>query len=101
METLNQALETYKNHYIVKMTIDDSWINDTIRKSTDYIKDGLFDHHKSFYYVEGNYCYYKDYFGRGWHKRKIDNNGFIKYQNALVMNPYTKEIKSRYDYFNR
>ena len=62
------------------------------------IQTGLFPHHVVTYYTENGYCYYKEYFGTGWHKRKIDKNGFIKFQNCLMMNPDTKELISRYDY---
>lgn len=91
---LSDIIETHGNN---PMTTDDN-TNDIRAKATGYIKDGLFDHHVSFYYVEDGYFFYKEYFGNGWNKRKIDENGFAKYLNSLMFNVNSRAIYSRSSY---
>lgn len=91
METLQQAIERHKNNHLTIPEIS----REIEERATGYIKDGLFNHHLSFYYLENGYFYYIEFFGLGWNKRKISRDHWVKYQNALAYNVQTGELCNR------
>ncbi len=65
------------------------------KKATGSIQTGLFSHHRVFYYFEDGYFYYREYFGSGWHKRKPNKAGFVKFLNSLALNVKTLTFTDR------
>ena len=93
MEFTERALKTFMNHPQTNKTFTDELL-----EKTDFaVKDGLFQYHVSFVHVSGNYAYYFEFLGNGWKNRKIVN-GWIKYQNALMLNVETMEIRARHEF---
>lgn len=92
--TLEAALKLYKG----LSRIPDSWVKDVESKATGVIQDGLFPHHKSFYYVddEGRF-WYRDFLGQSWKMRRPNREGWVKYQTALAFNIHSKKLVARRD----
>lgn len=92
--TLTSALKLYQS----SDRIPESWKEDVKSKATGVIQDGLFPHHKSFYYIDKDGVFwYRDFFGQAWHKRRPDKQGWVKYQNALAFNIHSKKLVERRD----
>lgn len=97
MDKVEKALKVWVNH-----PLTDKSQKDNLLEKTDFIvKDGLFDHHVTFFHIgTDGYYYYKTFFGKGWHKRKPDNQGWIKFLNCLAFNLRTGQIEERRKVFN-
>jgi len=94
MEFTERALKDFINH----PNTDKTFINELLEKTDFAVRDGLFNHHVSFIRVDGYYAYYFEFLGHVWNKRKI-YNGWIKYQNALMLNIKTGELKARHEFY--
>ena len=92
MDNTEKHLKVWLNH-----PLTDKSQKDVLLEKTDFsICDGMFSHHVSFFYEGANgMFYYRTFFGKGWHARKPNKEGWIKYLDSLAVNVYTKEIKAR------
>lgn len=92
---LEKALEALKNNPL----ISEKQYREVADKASFAIKDGLGDHHVSFCYEENGCIYYREFFGRGWNKRRASKHGWIKYLNSLAYNIYEGRYDSRREVF--
>lgn len=97
MDKVEKALKNWINH-----PLTDKSQEDNLLEKTDFIvNDGLFDHHVTFFHIGADGCYYyKEFFGKGWHKRRPDNRGWIKFLNCLAYNVETGQIEGRRKVFD-
>jgi len=96
MNLTEKSLKLFGNH----SGTNKSLYNELLEKTDFVVKDGLFQHHVSFFHESIDGCfYYMEFFGNGWNKRKPNKDGWIKYLNALAYNVYTGEMKSKREIF--
>jgi hypothetical protein len=88
-QTVKEAISYRNRFYGLKPDTD------IATQATGIIRDGLFEHHLSFTRNDGTYFYYKEFFGTGWHKRKPNAQGWVKYKNALAYNVNTHALVGR------
>lgn len=81
----------------IKNPLTDKRQKDNLLEKTDFtVKDGMSEHHTTFFHVGvDGYYYYKTYFGKGWNKRKPNKEGWIKFLSSLAYNVHTGAISER------
>lgn len=98
MHTTERALKIWINHPLTNKKFAD----ELLEKTDFVVKDGLFDHHVTFFHIgHDGFYYYKTFFGKGWHKRKPDSRGWIKFLNCLAYNVQTGQIVERRKVFDQ
>lgn len=97
MHPTEKALKNWINHPLT----DKKQKNDLLEKTDFIVKDGIFDHHVTFFHIgTDGFYYYKTFFGTGWNKRKPSKDGWIKFLNALAYNVNTGQIAERFAILN-
>lgn len=94
--SLGKALEEHSQNRLVK----EKSHKEVKEKASIAIKDGLFSHHVSFAFEKDGFVYYKEYFAKGWKKRKPNKDGWIKYLNSLCYNVLDGRMLARSDIKN-
>lgn len=87
-------LEVRLQEWMEDPLTDKSMAKELKTKAGFTFKTGLFRHHVYFMREEDGCVYYMDYYGSGWHKRKINPEGWIKCEN-LALNVYNGDLALR------